>query len=170
MPSFVIHLAIANEYIKKHNKKEDYEDFIKGTIKPDLTKDKLTSHYEIKLGNTGLRNFLENNEIIDSFNRGYFLHLVADYLFYNYYLDYYSKQDIYDDYYILNKELIEKYNVLEIEEIKQYMTLKEGKTKIINLELICKVIDEVSELDLDNVAQEVINNNIKWNKYKNLIQ
>ena len=39
------------------------------------------------------------------------------------------------------------------------MTYKEGKTKVLSLELICKVIDEVSSLDLDEVAKEVKNNN-----------
>ena len=169
MPSFVIHIAVANEYFKKHNMKEEKEEFIKGTIKPDFTDNKLITHYEERLGNVNLKEFLETNEIKSSFDRGYFLHLVTDYLFYNHYLDKYLKHDMYNDYYILNKDIVEKYNVLPREEIKKYMTYKEGKTKVLSLELICKVIDEVSSLDLDEVAREVKNNNEKWKYFKNLI-
>lgn len=169
MPSFVINIAVANEYFKKHKKKEDYEEFIKGTIEPDFTANKLITHYEERLGNVDLKKFLETNEIDSSFNRGYFLHLVVDYLFYNKYLDYYSKEHIYNDYYILNKNIIEKYNVLPREEIKGYMSFKDGDTQILSLDLACRVIDEISDLDLDDVAKEVKRGNIKWKKYKNLI-
>lgn len=170
MPSFVIHIAAANEYLRKHNKKEDEEEFIKGTIKPDLTDNKMITHYyEGGLGNVNLKEFLETNEINSSFDRGYFLHLVTDYLFYNHYLECYSKEDIYNDYYILNRDIIKKYKVLPIEEIKEYMLYKEGKTKVLNLESICKMIDEVSSLDLDEVAKEVKSDNEKWKYFKNLI-
>lgn len=170
MPSFVIHIAIANEYIKKHNKKEDYEEFIKGTIEPDLTNNKEITHYGEKISYIYLNKFLENNNIEGSFNRGYFLHLITDYLFYNKYLDYYIKDKLYNDYYILNKDIIPKYNVGMIEEIKEFMTSKEGKPEILNLALIYKLIEEVSSLDIDEVAKEVKDNNERWNKFKNLIQ
>ena len=36
MPGYVIHLAVAEEYLKKHkNVKENYDEFIEGVIYPD---------------------------------------------------------------------------------------------------------------------------------------
>ena len=45
MPGYVIHIAIAQEYLKKHLKKEEKEEFINGVIAPDLTKIKSETHY-----------------------------------------------------------------------------------------------------------------------------
>lgn len=44
MPGYVIHIATAQEYLKKH-RKEYSIDFINGTIAPDLTNDKQKTHY-----------------------------------------------------------------------------------------------------------------------------
>ena len=65
---------------------------------------------EAKSSKVILKDFLKENKLEDSYKRGYFLHLVTDYLFYNKYLDIFTK-DIYNDCDILNKFLIEKYNV-----------------------------------------------------------
>ena len=49
MAGYVIHLAIAEEYLKKHKDvKEDYDEFIKGVIYPDSETDKSLTHYGIK--------------------------------------------------------------------------------------------------------------------------
>lgn len=46
MPGYVIHVAVAQEYLKKHkNVKEDYDEFINGTIYPDSVSDKSLTHY-----------------------------------------------------------------------------------------------------------------------------
>ena len=34
MPGYVIHLAVAEEYLKKHGNKEKYNNFIEGVIFP----------------------------------------------------------------------------------------------------------------------------------------
>ena len=169
MPSFVIHIAVANEYLRKHNKKESKEEFIKGNLEPDLANNKKSAHYCERISYIYLDKFLEENKIEDSFDRGYFLHLVTDYLFYNKYLDYYVKDKLYNDYYILNKEIIEKYNVELIDKIKEFMILKEGKLEVLNIDMIHRLIEEASSLDLDVVAKEIKNNNEKWNKFKNII-
>jgi len=139
MPGYVIHIAIANEYIKKHKKIEVYEEFIKGNISPDLTTDKSKTHYAKSPAYTNLKNFLDNNKIDNSFNRGKFLHLVTDYLFYNYYLDYYSKKEMYHDYDVLNKCLIERYKLILPEEIKDKVFFIEDKTNILTYELLLKL-------------------------------
>ena len=166
MAGYVIHLAIAEEYLKKHKDvKEDYEEFIKGVIYPDSVTDKSLTHYGIKSSKVILKDFLQDNEINNSYMRGYFLHLITDYLFYNKYLEKFSK-DIYNDYDILNKRLIEKYNVVLPENVQNNVFYKEGETKILTMELAIKIIDEISDLNLNAVEKEIRENpnDEKWSK------
>ena len=166
MAGYVIHLAIAEEYLRKHKDiKEDYEEFIKGVIYPDSVTDKSLTHYGIKSSKVILKDFLQDNEINNSYMRGYFLHLITDYLFYNKYLEKFSK-DIYNDYDILNKRLIEKYNVVLPVNIQNNVFYKEGETKILTMELAIKIIDEISDLNLNAVEKEIRenSNDEKWAK------
>ena len=166
MAGYVIHLAIAEEYLRKHKDiKEDYEEFIKGVIYPDSVTDKSLTHYGIKSSKVILKDFLQDNEINNSYMRGYFLHLITDYLFYNKYLEKFSK-DIYNDYDILNKRLIEKYNVVLPENIQNNVFYEDGETKILTLELAIKIIDEISDLNLNAVEKEIRenSNDEKWSK------
>ena len=166
MAGYVIHLAIAEEYLRKHNDiKEDYEEFIKGVIYPDSVTDKSLTHYGIKSSKVILKDFLQDNEINNSYMRGYFLHLITDYLFYNKYLEKFSK-DIYNDYDILNKRLIEKYNVVLPENIQNNVFYEDGETKILTMELAIKIIDEISDLNLNAVEKEIRENpnDKKWSK------
>ena len=166
MAGYVIHLAIAEEYLKKHKDvKEDYDEFIKGVIYPDSVTDKSLTHYGIKSSKVILKDFLQDNEINNSYMRGYFLHLITDYLFYNKYFEKFSK-DIYNDYDILNKRLIEKYNVVLPENIQNNVFYKEGETKILTMELAIKIIDEISDLNLNAVEKEIRENpnDEKWSK------
>ena len=166
MAGYVIHLAIAKEYLRKHKDiKEDYEEFIKGVIYPDSVTDKSLTHYGIKSSKVILKNFLQDNEINNSYMRGYFLHLITDYLFYNKYLEKFSK-DIYNDYDILNKRLIEKYNVVLPVNIQNNVFYKDGETKILTMELAIKIIDEISDLNLNAVEKEIRenSNDEKWSK------
>ena len=86
MPGYVIHLAIAKEYIKKH-KIEDRIEFLKGSIAPDGNQNKVESHYSIHGTSSGsnLYLYLQKNKLDNDYNKGYFLHLLADFLFYNKY-------------------------------------------------------------------------------------
>ena len=166
MAGYVIHLAIAEEYLKKHKDvKEDYDEFIKGVIYPDSVKDKSLTHYGIKSSKVILKDFLQDNEINNSYMRGYFLHLITDYLFYNKYLEKFTK-DIYNDYDILNKRLIEKYNVVLPENIQNNVFYEDGETKILTMELVIKIIDEISDLNLNAVEKEIRKNpnDEKWSK------
>lgn len=168
MPGYVIHLAIAEEYLKKHeNKPEKYDEFVEGVIFPDSVKDKSETHYGIKSSVSNLYEFLKENKIDTSFKRGYFLHLLTDYLFYNRYVDRMSK-DMYNDYDILNGILIEKYDVNLPEKVKNQVFFKEGELVILSKELIIKLVDEISEMDLDEIAKEVNDNPIKWTTMREL--
>lgn len=167
MPGYVIHLAVAEEYIRKKGKKEDSNEFIKGVIFPDSVKDKSLTHYGEKSSKSNLYKFLENNKIDNSFNRGYFLHLLTDYLFYNRYIDTFSK-DIYNDYDILNNYLIEKYKVKLPDEIKDSVFFKEGELHILSLDLVERLIKNVSDVDLDEVAKDVIKDPKSWTKMREM--
>lgn len=166
MPGHVIHIAVAKEYLRKHKKAENEEQFIEGVISPDLTDDKSKTHYGPYSSKTNLKEFLKENNIDTSFKRGYFLHLVTDYLFYNKYLDICTKV-IYHDYDVTNRELIQKYNVQIPEKIKDEVFFNDGEPKLLSKELIIKFINEVSKLDLDKIEEEIKNNpnNEKWNTY-----
>lgn len=162
MPGFVMHIAIGQEYLSKHNNTENYNEFILGNIDPDLTKEKYKTHYGKSPAYTSLKEFLNNNKLDSSLNKGRFLHLITDYLFYNYYLDRISKQVLHNDYDLINNDLINKYNVKLPENIKEYVFVKEGKPEILNLELACKVIDEVSSMDINEIEKQVKEENKKW--------
>lgn len=167
MPGYVIHLAIAEEYLRNHKQNEDYEEFIEGSIFPDSVTDKSETHYGEKSCYSNLYEFLKENDIKSSFKRGYFLHLLTDYLFYNRYIDHTSK-DIYNDYDILNKKLMDKYEVKVPEKIKDKIHFKEGKTVIITLELVEKLIKDISEMNIDEIAVKVDRNPEEWTKMREL--
>ena len=169
MPGYVIHLAVAERYLKKYkNKEENYDEFIEGVIFPDSQEDKEKTHFGNGSSNSNLYKFLQEYKIDNSFARGYFLHLLTDYLFYNHYIDSFSK-DLYNDYDMLNKELIKEYEVKLPKKVEKFVFYKEGNNfKILNRELAHTVIKEISELDIDEIAKEVIEKPEKWTKIRPL--
>lgn len=168
MPGYVIHLSVAEEYLKKHDKKENYLEFIEGVIFPDSVTDKSLTHYGPSSSQVNLYNFLKEHELNDSFTRGYFLHLLTDYLFYNKYINFFSK-DIYNDYDILNKELIKKYDVKLPDKVKKYVFFKENmELKILSYSLIETFIKDVSDMNIDNLVIEINQNTGKWTKIRPL--
>lgn len=168
MAGYVIHLAVAESYIKKHEDDiKDYNRFIEGVIFPDSVSDKSITHYGEKSSKTDLKAFLEDNKINNDYNKGYFLHLVTDYIFYNKLLKYFSK-DIYNDYDILNEKLQKKFNVTLPENIKDKVFYKEGKTKVLKLENIIKFIEDVSDYKLDEIKERILDNDNYWLEIKEL--
>ena len=168
MPGYVIHLAVGEQYLRKHkSNKENYDEFIEGIIFPDSVKDKSQTHYGKGSSNSNLYKFLEENKLDTSFKRGYFIHLLTDYLFYNKYIEVFSK-DIYNDYDILNTKLIDKYKVVLPEKVKNQVFFKEGELKILSYDLVEKLIDEVSNINIDELEVEVKNEPGKWTKIREL--
>ena len=159
---------MAEAYIEKHPEDiNDYNKFIEGVIFPDNVSDKSITHYGEKSSKVNLKWFLEENEIKDDYNKGYFLHLVTDYIFYNKLLECFSK-DIYNDYDILNQRLQEKFKVKIPESIKKSIFYKEGETKILEIESIIKFIDEVSNYKLSDIKESVFKNDKYWLGYRKL--
>ena len=98
MAGYVIHLAVGEEYLRIHpGDINDYNKFIEGIIYPDSVTDKSLTHYGPKSSQVNLKKFFNDRDIEDDFNKGYFIHLVTDYLFYNKFLDVFSKKYIYNE-------------------------------------------------------------------------
>lgn len=168
MAGYVIHLAVAEKYIKKNpNDIENYDEFIAGVIFPDSVSDKSLTHYGPKSSKVNLKAFLDENNIESSYNKGYFLHLVTDYIFYNKFIEYYSK-DIYNDYDILNKDLMKRFNVKLPEEVKDKVFFKEGKTKILDLDSTIKFIEGVAQYNLIDIKKRVLDNDEYWLTFRKL--
>ncbi len=163
MAGYVIHLAVGEEFIRNFpNEIKNYEEFIKGIIYPDSVSDKAITHYGEKSSNVNLKAFFDENDIESDFNKGYFLHLVTDYLFYNKFLTIFSKEYVYNDYDILNKKLEEKFKVKIPIEIKGKVFYKDGETKILNLDEVIKFIENTAKYDLNYIREAVLKNDKNW--------
>lgn len=167
MPSFCIHLAIASEYMKKHkNEIKDKEEFIKGTLEPDFGEDKYISHYgNYAEKHIGLSNFLDKEKVDTDYWKGYFLHLVADELFYNNVFkkenDYVMEKDLsfYNDWDCSNEYLIKEYNIKDIpERAKKYIHSSKDKPEYIDFKRLKKFIDEISEISIEKQIEEIRTN------------
>lgn len=170
MPSFSIHIAIANEYMRCHpNEIRSKENFIKGNIAPDLSSNKYESHYDnYAERHSGLSKFVEQTEIDihSDHGKGYFLHLIADELFYHKIfreecmVAKKSNTDFYHDWDCLNKPIIEKYKIKEVpEEAEKYFNITlEEKTQFLDFEKVKKFIDDLSKISLKEQEKEVKKN------------
>ena len=157
MAGYVIHLAVGEEYIRNFPAEiKNYEDFIDGIIYPDSVSDKSISHYGPKSSQVNLKAFFMEKDIDNDFNKGYLLHLVTDYLFYNKFLKTFSKQYIYTDYDILNKTLEEKFKVKLPEKIKTNVFYKTGETKILNLEDTINFITNTAKYKLEDMGKQLL--------------
>lgn len=169
MPGFTIHIAIAKQYMKKHKQEiKNEEEFIKGSIAPDLNEemngpaeDKSKTHFG-KWGNyevvTYLDEFLKNPtvDILKDYWKGYFIHLFADHYFYNQekffkkeYEEMKKNNDkFYNDFNYLNKGLLDRYKIEPLENIKKYMSIHEGEPKYLKLDKIINFIEEISSMNI----------------------
>ena len=107
MPCLAMHLAVAKKYLEKHDE-ENYDEFILGTIAPDIelsnineyiigieenknsrhfgTNYKTDSVIEYMQKKVDFNLFFQFNDINTSFLRAYFLHLLCDYYFFGKYV------------------------------------------------------------------------------------
>ena len=161
MPGYVIHLSIANEYMSKH-KIDNKQEFMEGTVYPDDTTDKRQTHYaKTSSTDTDLYQFLIHQKLDSDFKRGWFLHLFADYLFYNHYFSEWrtiSFEILYRDYDILNPVLIEKYKIDYIPKGKEkFFTCEvKGDTVAYHYEKIIQFIEDISNYNLEELAEKIL--------------
>ena len=169
MAGYVLHLAIGEEFIRLHpNEVKDYDAFIEGIIAPDGVADKSLTHYGPRSSMVNLKSFFEERDIKKDFDKGYFLHLVTDYLFYNKFLEKFSKKGIHEEYDVINAELENEFKVKIPKKIKDRVFYKEGKTEILDLQNIIKFIKDVAKYDLEGIKTAVINGDENWLKIRPL--
>ena len=159
MAGYVIHLAVAKEYLRNFRIKDEKE-FLRGTLAPDLLShgDKKATHYSEDGGaGVNLKEFLKHNSISTAYMQGYFLHLVVDYLFYNkYFQNAINETKQYNDYDILNKELIEKYKIEIPDDIKDAVQFKTGELQVLDREKLDEMIQEISEKPISEYKKEAM--------------
>lgn len=184
MPSFNIHLAVAVKYCEKNNI-ENKDAFYRGSIDPDLVKDKSISHYtgmrderflrQYVFEKVRLNEFLKENKVETDYEKAIFLHLATDFIFYQEFLsdeylagvDYNGMiQDLYYSYRISNPYLEEKYNIhsLNLDDVMNQnisQTLKRmhvDNSNGYNLLPEGKMdnfIEKMSKLDLNSYVQKI---------------
>lgn len=179
MASAAIHVAIAKKYLEQHNNL-NYEEIIKGTLYPDADSDNDKTHYTDKFrgndnvshvrGKVNLYAFLEEHETLNDFEKGWFLHLITDYLFFlecfrAEYLLSKSYQDfckeLYHAYDCVNLYMEEKYNISK-EDFKEYPSeYYPGipyEECILPKEMIDSFIKRVSSIDLEKYILKIKEN------------
>lgn len=167
MPGLTIHIAVANEYMRKFTDEiRSKDDFIEGVIAPDFFEDRYESHYH-NYGEvcSGLNYLLENcNFDIDSdYGKGYFLHVLTDYIFYNYnfkkevyYVRAHNLRTFYHDYDCTNKFLIEKYNINNIpEKAKKWTGYLDEEPVFLKIDKLTKFIDFVSSIKISEQIKNI---------------
>lgn len=176
MPGFTIHIAIAKEYARKHEKEiKNIDEFIEGTIDPDYISienksiGKSKTHYGIWGDWTRddqiirLDKFLQDEKVDLSrdYWKGYFIHLLTDDYFDRIYFREEAKQakknhdTFHNDYDCLNAEITERYHIEVMKKIKKYMNPLKQKPQYLKLEKIIQFIEEMSDIDLQQQIEKI---------------
>ena len=186
MPGFNIHLAIGKRYIEKQKNKKDVikneNSFYNGLVAPDLVNDKKISHYTTEtnknnlekylLGKVRLDLYLKDNKVETDFEKGVFLHLLTDYLFFNKFfekefiknIDYQDfVRDLYYSYEMANEYLNKKYNIdfsIFGDRLEKNIRKNKKEKKLEDSDLKEKKLI-FSEKDLDEFIEKISSINIK---------
>lgn len=186
MPGFNIHLAIGKRYIEKQKNKKDVikneNSFYNGLVAPDLVNDKKNSHYTTEtnknnlekylLGKVRLDLYLKDNKVETDFEKGVFLHLLTDYLFFNEFfekefiknIDYQDfVRDLYYSYEMTNEYLNKKYNIdfsIFGDRLEKNIRKNKKEKKLEDSDLKEKKLI-FSEKDLDEFIEKISSINIK---------
>ena len=186
MPGFNIHLAIGKRYIEKQKNKKDVikneNSFYNGLVAPDLVNDKKISHYTTEtnknnlekylLGKVRLDLYLKDNKVETDFEKGVFLHLITDYLFFNKFfekefiknIDYQDfVRDLYYSYEMTNEYLNKKYNIdfsIFGDRLEKNIRKNKKEKKLEDSDLKEKKLI-FSEKDLDEFIEKISSINIK---------
>ncbi len=186
MAGFHIHLAIAKRYAEK-NSGIDIAKLYRGSVDPDLVENKSISHYSGKQDSSKLIDYLANKVLLyeylkghtidTDYEKGIFLHLVTDYLFFNEFIskEYLSHvsyedfcKDLYASYDITNDYIIKTYGIdfgdlkelLEdnIKKNKKDKRTEENKgNKIFSTDELDAFIERVANIDLKDYEEKVRN-------------
>ena len=170
MASLAMHYAIAKEYCKE-NKNVDFAEFVCGSLQPDLVQDKNKSHYtipsktqtieEIVKNKVNLAECVKNTTLDTDFDKGVFLHLLTDHLFFSELQKILKKINIddlsqavslvYKDYSSTNSFLAKKYNFDLMCLPKIGRTVSGQKPMLMNENEITNFIERCAKLDILSV-------------------
>ncbi len=191
MASFDIHLAIAKRYVEK-NSVCDTQSFYKGTVEPDLADCKRNSHYSGNRDNSNLISSLENKVILKNYllentidtyyDKGVFLHLITDFLFFNSFFGkkylntvnydefcndlYYSYETIsnyLEDKYLISSLITDEFILSKINEVINRSNKKingVNKNNILPYLKLDRFIEFVSGINLYEYRDEILNSDI----------
>lgn len=178
MASLMIHLAAGQEFCKKQFV-ENEEEFLKGNLEPDLCSDKEAGHfvnsekpdnYDDSIKNrVNLVAYCKTCEIKNSFDLGYFFHLLTDYIFYNKYMinlkSYreindktykYVNKMVYDDYGRVGAYLVNVFSDLKLEMLPEFARIQDkSKLKIFTEKGLDKVVELCAQVDLFKTYNEI---------------
>lgn len=190
MACSALHLLVAKEYCKKHNIVDD-SIYLAGAIYPDIQEDKVASHFGVKIKPKSIRDaldskidikaVLENLDLNDEFHRAIFLHLLTDYIYYNYlYNEELEKvsimqvlADINNDSGVMTAEILKEHNVEVPYEYSYLLEEKEnsGEYKLFNGDRLGVFVDLISSSDLGSIKKELLQDNQKFiKKYIQIIE
>ena len=185
MAGFNIHLAIGKSYIDNYPI-NDINSFYNGIVAPDLSSNKVISHYTSCTDKSNLEYYLSkrvelydyliNNTINSDYDKGVFIHLLTDYLFYNYLFDKkyirnidinIFNNDLYHSYDNTDKYLEIKYNLKELNiyaELNNYKnsakkkknTKYENGKDILPLDKLEKFIYDTSHIDIEKYKNKIL--------------
>ena len=182
MASTTIHLIAGQKYYENNNITDEHS-FLTGCLAPDNTCNKYISHYSDPHDHTSyteaithkvnLYSYCRDNNIDSDYNKGYFFHLILDYIFYKIFLlnsPAYKKHEhlgfsflaknVYNDYDKLNSWLFRLYPEVKKEFIPDTFlnSVKVGNSKLILKAAILKIINYCAKIDLEKTYYQISNN------------
>lgn len=182
MASALIHLAIGKVYVKKFGI-ENQNEFEEGIVAPDIismqSKEmKNKAHYSpyrpdhknftLLKTKTDLYQYLLENNIDSDYDLGYFLHLVADYYFFAFFLFREELENyenlfptIREDYGFLAEGVREKYQV-DDSNTPWFDKSRNGQTKILKLEEVYEFIEKCGKINLYELRDVILNAKDNW--------
>jgi len=177
--SIIIHLAVGEVYCKNYTIKNK-DEFMQGVADPDLftlngKERKIITHYgdfikerttikEVFEKKVNLKKYLKDNNLDNDYNKGYFLHLLTDYLFFTRFLykpefetkdlDNQILKILYVDYKKVNLDMLERYGAIDIytEFGKNFV---EGEPEIFTKKELFNFIEKCGELDIVEIAEKL---------------
>ena len=156
--------------------------FLNGNLIPDLVKDKKPTHFSARCRNrtytesiknkVDLQAFCEHMDIGSSFNKGLFLHLITDQLFFYKYLlnnpkyreieyenQLYIQEILYRDYHRNNLYLMKKYPHTILSLLPDFAKTTRDDVdnmEILSHEAIDEIIDMCASIDLEQAYENIV--------------
>ena len=180
LASLMIHQIVGEEYCKRNGISSSFS-FLMGNLMPDLINDKKATHYSARCVNgtytnsiknkVDLQAFCEDKSLDSNFNKGMFLHLITDQVFFYHYLlnnpkyreienedQLWIHAKLYRDYYRNNKYLMDKYTDAKLYYLPS--AAKQTRDDIDQMERLSnedidRIIDMCAGVDLEKAYETI---------------